>query len=305
MQIETLKMFSDLAETKSFTKAARLSGVTQSAISQRLSALERQFQSLLVERGQKRWRLTTEGQALYDCSKEILRTSQALFGKLEEVKHAASRIIRLAAIYSFGLNELPKHTRDFQARHPNIDLRVTCRRAGQIYDGVDDGAIDLGLVAYPRRDSELEIIPLFQEPLVLICYPKHPFASVRAISLRDLSGQNFVTFALDSPTGKAIDILLKRAHARVITVMETEDVEAIKRAVEVEAGIAIVPASAVQMPTTRESLAVLKLDGSALARPLAIIHKKSRPLTPLMLQLVQSLKDESHEAHKTRRSAAN
>ncbi len=72
MQIESLKVFCDLAETESFTKAAHINGVTQSAVSQQISSLERQFKSLLIERSKKKFRLTREGQVLYDFSKQII-----------------------------------------------------------------------------------------------------------------------------------------------------------------------------------------------------------------------------------------
>ena len=78
MQIESLKVFCDLAETESFTKAAQINGVTQSAVSQQISSLERQFKSLLIERSKKKFRLTREGQVLYDYSKQIIQTYDGL-----------------------------------------------------------------------------------------------------------------------------------------------------------------------------------------------------------------------------------
>ena len=78
MQIESLKVFCDLAETESFTKAAQINGVTQSAVSQTISALERIFKSLLIERSKKNFRLTREGQVFYDYSKQIIQTYASL-----------------------------------------------------------------------------------------------------------------------------------------------------------------------------------------------------------------------------------
>ena len=84
MQIESLKVYCDLAETESFTKAAQINGVTQSAVSQQISSLERTFKSLLIERSKKRFRLTREGQMLYDFSKQIIQTYESLHSKLQE-----------------------------------------------------------------------------------------------------------------------------------------------------------------------------------------------------------------------------
>ena len=85
MQIESLKVFCDLADTESFTKAAQINEVTQSAVSQQISSLERMFKSLLIERSKKKFRLTREGQVLYDYSKQMIATYEALQSKLQEM----------------------------------------------------------------------------------------------------------------------------------------------------------------------------------------------------------------------------
>jgi len=90
MQIESLKVFCDLAETQSFTRAAQINSVTQSAVSQQISSLERVFNSLLIERSKKRFRLTREGQVLYDYSKQLIQTFDSLQSKLQEIKDIVS-----------------------------------------------------------------------------------------------------------------------------------------------------------------------------------------------------------------------
>ena len=86
MQIESLKVFCDLAETESFTKAAQINDVTQSAVSQQISSLEKLFKSLLIERSKKKFRLTREGQVLYAYSKQIIQTYDSLQNRLQEIK---------------------------------------------------------------------------------------------------------------------------------------------------------------------------------------------------------------------------
>src|SRR5256714_10514018 len=113
MQIDSLKMFCDLAETESFTKAAQMNNVTQSAISQQISSLERQFSGLLVERSKKRFRLTREGQVLYDYSKQILAMYESLHNQFQEMKGIVSGNIRVGAVYSVGLYDLPPYLKRF------------------------------------------------------------------------------------------------------------------------------------------------------------------------------------------------
>src|SRR6184192_2469008 len=176
MQIESLKVFCDLAESGSFTKAAQINQITQSAVSQQISSLERTFKSLLIERSKKKFRLTREGEVLYDYSKQIIQTYKGLFGKLKEIKDIISGTIRVATIYSIGLHDLPPYLKKFLKTYPTVNVHVEYRRANQVYDDVMGNVVDLGLVAYPTRDSKLEIFPLRKDPLILICHPQHPFA---------------------------------------------------------------------------------------------------------------------------------
>src|SRR5215813_1799909 len=200
MQIESLKVFCDLAETESFTKAAKINQVTQSAVSQQISSLERGFKSLLIERSKKRFRLTREGQVLYEYSKQIIQTYDALQSRLQEIKDIISGTIRVATIYSIGLHDLPPYLKKFLKAYPTVHVHVEYRRASQVYEDVIGNVVDLGLVAYPVRDSKLEIFPLRRDPLVLVCHPQHPLAKHKVIKLKSISGQNFIGFEPDIPT---------------------------------------------------------------------------------------------------------
>src|SRR5512136_2525712 len=173
MQIESLKVFCDLAETESFTKAAQINNVTQSAVSQQISSLERIFKSLRIERSKKRFRLTREGQVLYDYSKQIIQTYESLHSKLQELKDIISGTIRVATIYSIGLHDLPPYIKRYLKSYPTVNVHVEYRRSNQVYEDVLGNVVDLGLVAYPSRDPKLEVVPLKKEPMVLICHKDH------------------------------------------------------------------------------------------------------------------------------------
>jgi len=290
MQIETLKVFCDLAETESFTKAAQINGVTQSAVSQQISSLERIFKSLLIERSKKQLRLTREGQVLYDYSKQIIQIYQSLDSKLQELKDIISGTIRVATIYSIGLHDLPPYIKKFMKNYPTVNIHVEYRRATQVYDDVLSNIVDMGLIAYPIKDSKLEIIPLRKEPLVLICHPQHPFTKQKSIKLKQLAGQKLISFEPDTPTRKALDTILKEHGVEVEHVMEFDNVETVKRAVEIDAGISIVPEGTVIQEIDKLSLASVEIEGGQFFRPLAAIYKKNRVLSPAMKQFLATLK---------------
>jgi len=292
MQIESLKVYCDLAETESFTKAAQINEVTQSAVSQQISSLERLFKSLLIERSKKRFRLTREGQVLYDYSKQIISTYDGLHSKLQEIKDIISCTIRVATIYSIGLHDLPPYLKKFLKTYPTVNVHVEYRRANQVYEDVLGNVVDLGLVAYPSRDSKLEIFPLRKDPLVLICHPHHPLAKSKSLKLKAISGQKFISFEPDIPTRKALDRILKEHSVHVQHVMEFDNIETVKRAVEIDAGVAIVPQGTVLQEVAKQSLAQVTLDDGEFYRPLAALYKKNKVLSPAMKQFLAVLKSE-------------
>lgn len=291
MQIESLKVFCDLTETESFTKAAQINGVTQSAVSQQISSLERNFKSLLIERSKKKFRLTREGQVLYDYSKQIIQTFDALHSKLQEIKDIISGTIRVATIYSIGLHDLPPYIKRFLKDYPTVHVHVEYRRSNQVYEDVLGNVVDLGLVAYPQKDAKLEIVPLRKDPLVLICHPHHPFAKQKSIRLKSIAGQKFVGFEPDIPTRKALDKILREHGVEVTNVMEFDNIETVKRAVEIDAGISIVPSGTIQQEISKQTLASVALDDADFFRPLAAIYKKNKVLSPAMRQFLTIIKD--------------
>jgi DNA-binding transcriptional LysR family regulator len=291
MQIESLKVFCDLAETESFTKAAQINGVTQSAVSQQISSLERLFKSLLIERSKKRFRLTREGQMLYDFSKQIIQTYESLHSKLQELKDIISGTIRVATIYSIGLHDLPPYIKKFLKSYPTVNVHVEYRRANQVYEDVLGNVVDMGLVAYPTKDAKLEIVPLHKDPLVLICHPHHPFAKLKNAKLKMLVGQKFVGFEPDIPTRKALDKILREHGVNVNNVMEFDNVETVKRAVEIDAGIAIVPQGTVTQEVNKQTLATVPLEDGSFFRPIAALYKKNKVLSPAMKQFLALLKE--------------
>jgi DNA-binding transcriptional LysR family regulator len=290
MHFDSLKIFCDLVDTESFTKAAQINQVTQSAVSQQVGMLENKFKTLLVERSKKNFRLTPEGQVFYDGSKKILQIHDALQNKLQEIQNIVSGDIRVATVYSIGLHDLPPYVKRFMQDHPTVNIHVEYRRANQVYEDVIGNIVDLGLVAYPPPDPKLQIIPLRKEPLVLACHPHNPLAKQKTIRIKMLEGQKFISFQPDMPTRKALDKILKDEGATVQHVMELDNIETVKRAVEIDSGVAIVPAGTIRTEVASQTLAAVKLAGNYY-RQLGVIHKKTKVLSPAMKQFIGLLKE--------------
>ncbi len=289
MQIENLKIFADLVETKSFSKSAKLNGLTQSAVSQQARAMERHFKALLVDRSQKQFQLTREGQRVYESSKEMLYAYDMLLSELQEMKKVISGMIRISTIYSIGLHELPPYIKKFLHDYPSVNVRVEYRRSNLVYEDILHNAVDFGLVAFPAKTRQIEAISFRNDHLVVIAHPGHPLAKRTEIEIRDLAGHRIIGFDPDIPTRKAVDTIFRDNKLEIEPVMEFDNIETVKRAVEVDHGIAIVPQATVVQEAKLGSLVVLHFKNRAYTRPLAILHRKGRVLTPAMKKFVEIL----------------
>ncbi|MBE2215654.1 MAG: LysR family transcriptional regulator [Opitutaceae bacterium] len=292
MQIDNFKVFADLVETRSFSKAAKLNAITQSAVSQQARAMERHFKTLLIDRSQKQFQLTREGQRVYEAAKEILHDYEKLLSELQELKKVISGTIRISTIYSIGLHELPPYIKRFLQEYPAVNVRVEYRRSNLVYEDILHNAVDFGLVAFPNKVRQIESIPFREDQMVLICHPQHPLASEPEIEVKALAGHKFIGFDPDIPTRKAIDAIFRDHRFEVEPVMEFDNIETVKRAVEIDAGIAIVPSATVQQEVKQKSLAMVPFKGRGFTRPLAILHRKGRVLTPAMRKFIDTLTTE-------------
>lgn len=296
MQIENFKIFADLVETKSFSKAAKLNGITQSAVSQQARAMERNFKTLMIDRSQKQFNLTREGQRIYEAAKEILHVYEKLESELQEMKKVISGTIRISTIYSIGLHELPPYVKRFLQEFPSVNVRIEYRRSNLVYEDILHNAVDFGLVAFPQKQRQIEMISFRNDRLVLITHPNHALAKATEVDLKTLAGHKFIGFDPDIPTRKAVDTIFRDNKLEITPVMEFDNIETVKRAVEIDHGIAIVPQATVQQELRQGTLAVVPFKGKEFTRPLAILHRKGRVLTPAMRKFVETLSAEGAAA---------
>lgn len=290
MQIENFKIFADLVETKSFSKSAKINGITQSAVSQQARAMERHFKTLLIDRSQKQFQLTREGQRVYEAAKDVLHTYDKLMSELQEMKKVISGTIRISTIYSIGLHELPPYIKRFLQAYPSVNVRVEYRRSNLVYEDILHNSVDFGLVAFPVKQRQIEAIYFRNDRLVLIMPPGHPFAKRgTAVEVKELAGQKVIGFDPDIPTRKAVDQILRDHKMEIEPVMEFDNIETVKRAVEIDHGIAIVPEATVVQELRLGTLVALSFKAKEFTRPLAILHRKGRVLTPAMKKFVDVL----------------
>jgi LysR family transcriptional regulator, transcriptional activator of the cysJI operon len=289
MHIENLKIFCDLVETKSFSKAAKTNSVTQSAVSQQLRATEKNLDAKIIDRAQKQFHLTHEGEIFYRFAKNILREIEQLRSDLQTSQSIVAGRLQISTIYSIGLYELPPFLKAFMQSFPAVSTHLEYRHCNRVYEDILNGDADLGLVAYPQKHRQIETLPFMQDRLAIICPPNHPLAKNKAIALKELQGQKFIAFEFDVPTRKAIDKYLHEAHVDVVSTLEVDSVETMKRAVEIGIGVAITPVSAIAYELSQKTLACIEIKNKSLLRPLAIVYRKGRTPNPAMQGFIDTL----------------
>ncbi len=292
MHLETLKVFCDVVETRSFSAAASQNFVTQSAVSQQVRMLEDRWGRRLLERTRGNVQLTPAGEILYQASKDIVQR----FHEMEALLQAAAKVIggtvRVATVHSIGLYELSGALKRYLKAFPQVQLHLEYGRSSKIYEDAVRGNIDLGIVAFPNRRAGITVIPFREDRLVLVVPPGHALARHRSVAVRRLSGEPLVGYERDIPTRKETDRYLRRHGAEVRYVMELDNVETIKRVVEIGHGIAILPEAAVRPEAKQKTLAVVQLTDQTLLRPLGIIHRQGKHFSPAAEKFIEYLRAE-------------
>ena len=281
MNLDVMKAFCDLVETGSFSKAAEANYISQSAVSQQLAKLERQFSTQLISRGGGMVAPTEAGKALYQGAKEIIRRWEQATGEVRSVASAVRGVLRVGTIYSVGFYLLDPFVRKFISAHPEVDLHVEYTRWNRIYAAVTSGEMDLGVVACPGKHRSIEVVPLAGEELVMVCSPGHRLAGRRRVDPADLKGEDFVAFEANVPTRRYIDRILKRRRVGVNVVMEFDNIELLKRAISVGAGLGILPRDNVRREASYGDLAYVRFrDPEKWIRPVAILRRRGRAPGP-------------------------
>jgi LysR family transcriptional regulator, transcriptional activator of the cysJI operon len=304
MHIETLKVFCDIIESGSFSYAASQNFVTQSAVSQQVRSLEDKYDCRLIERGRAGVKPTAAGQILYNSSKEIVRRFMELENRLREIGSVVAGSIRVGTVYSVGLHELPPYLTEFLRNFPAVNVHLEYLRSNKIYEDLIEGKIDLGVVAYPAKRSQIVTVAFRSDELVLVVPPDNPLAKQNKVSFGQLAGQKFVGYERDIPTRKAADRILRDHGVKPVYTMEFDNIETIKRAVETGFGLAIVPKPTVEVETARGLLKILEFQEGTFTRPLAIIYKRGRELSPAVKKFVDVL-TQTHPAQSGRGEKAD
>ena len=230
MSFENLKLFKDIAQSKSFSRGAALNEVSQSAASQHVQELERTLGISLLDRSTRPLSVTAAGQMYADFCRDVLRRKEEFAVALEQLKHQVEGTVRVASIYSVGLSEMAQLEEEFSRRQPKAQLEVEYLRPEKVYSTVLADGADLGLVSYPEPSREITVLPWRQEQMVVAAGPEHPLAHKGHIRAEDLNGVDFIGFDEDLPIRREVDRFLREHGIEVTQALHFDNLQMIKEA---------------------------------------------------------------------------
>ena len=273
MQIRALKVFCDVITRKSFSKAADDNGITQSAASQTIHQIESHFGVKLLDRSKRPFVMTEEGKVCFDHCVKLVRQFEELESRLSNLHSHSSDTVRVASIYSVGLSYMKQFVQRFTELNPQINVQLEYHHPSEVYNLVKSGDADLGLLSYPTATNSVAVIPWREEKMSIVISPDHPLASDHEVSLNDLNGFDMVGFDQNLRIGQEINRVLANANATPNVVMEFDNIETLKRAIEINAGFSILPQAHVQREVSAGTLTAVTVNDNSLVRPVGIIHR--------------------------------
>jgi len=291
--IDQLKLFRDIAHSRSVSRGARASGISQSAASQHVQEMERLLETRLLDRSTRPLGLTDAGRLYYDFCRDVLRREQEFQAALKQLRGRVEGTVRVAAIYSVGILDMARLEQELSRRMPEAQVQVEYLRPEKVYEAVEAEQADLGIVSYPAPGKEVAAIPWREEKMMAAMAPSHPLASRRMLTLADLAGQDFVAFDDDLRVGREVQRYLRRNGAQVNVVMHFDNIQTMKEAVALGAALSILPIRVLGSDIEQGRLRAIPIKGCTLVRPLGIIHLRRKHFNRATQAFLDLLREEA------------
>src|SRR5258708_23779128 len=295
MHLRFVEIFCDVAQRRSFSKGAQVHEVSQSSASQAVNFLEKRLGTKLIDRSKRPLELTPAGEVYFEGCRELLERFRAVEDRVQAIADRVAGPVRVAAIYSVGLMQMEHFVQRFEVLYPDTRLRLEYLHPDRVYQQVLDDEADLGLVSHPRRGGDLVSIDWQEQPMAVVVPPGHRLAGRGSISISELDGEDYVGFTRELTIRREADRQLKRSRITVDVGHEFDNIETIKRAIEIGSAVALLPGPTVWQEISSGTLSSVALSDVNLVRPLGIVHKRNKQLTTALQKFIELFQ---HDAPK-------
>ena len=278
MDVNQLEVLVAVANEQSFSRAAQSLHRTQPAVSQAIRRLEVELGEPLFDRSSKDGTLTAAGRVLFDFAEQMLNLRLGAHRAIKELKDLHHGKLALSANEYTVMYLLPVLA-VFRARHPHLKVEVKRSLASRIASEVLGRGVEIGVVSFKPADEAIASIPVVMDELALIVAPSHPLAAKETVSVRELGAESFIAHNVASPYRERVVRTFEKYKTPLNISMEMPTLEAIKRLVEQEMGVALVPRLTAQVEIAHKQIVALTVREMRFERRLHLIYRKGATLS--------------------------
>ena len=305
MDLSQLEVFLTVVREGRFSRAAEKLFRTQSAVSQTIHKLESELGEPLFDRSSREGLLTDAGQVLREYAERLLNLRSNAHEALAELREVHKGNLAIAANEFTALYLLPV-LGEFRRLHPGIKLTVQRSLGSRIPDDVLRHNAELGVLTYDPEDPQLHSAVVYQDELVFVVPAKHPLASEKVVSIRQLGAESFAAHNVTSPYRDKVIQAFKKYKTPLHMDIELPTLQAIKRFVAMGNGVAFLPEISVESELARGELIHIPVRELRLHRKLRLIYRKAAGLSHAgraFLKVAEAMAMQKHGRYRFQRES--
>lgn len=292
MNFNQLLAFYEVARQRNFTRAAKNLAVSQPAVTRRILEMERAHNVKLLERTSRNVVLTGPGKMLMSYVERMVALAEEAEISLKSTVELKTGRIEIGASRPVASAYLSAISVGFKKRFPGVVPVIHVENSHWIFEQVLAFRLDLGIIGIKPRHPDMIVSPFFDEALVLVVSPSHPWAKRKSFKLKELTGQPLVMREKGSGTRELIESALEKSDAKPIIAMEIGSNEAIKRAVEGNIGLAFFPPSVVDAEVKQGEMKALKISDVRLELSFNVVYHQEKRSSPLIRAFMEVLNEQ-------------
>lgn len=298
MELRQLRYFVSLVEHGSVHGAARANFVTAPAVSVQLKDLEDEVGAKLFVKNGRSLHLTPAGEMFLVHARDILQRVNGLSLTMQRLHNNEVGTLRIGSIDAASVYVLPKIFRMYRQRYPGVDIEVMVADSTQLLDAIVRDALEVAIVTLPVSHDELDVVPLYKDPMVVVAHPRHALARRRSVDLATLVQSKLITYPHGSTTRQVIDQVFQHEGLALHAAMELSSPEAMKCLAQAGIGASILPVSMVRADIKRGSMRLLRVRGATFTRMLGLVKRKKMILSSNGRMFVTMLAERFSLAHR-------
>jgi DNA-binding transcriptional LysR family regulator len=273
MLLVHIEGFLEVARLNSVSRAAETLYVTQPTLTARLHALERELGERLFVRARHGMRLTDAGRAFMPYAERAVRALREGRRAIEELETGHAGQLHLAAAPAVSTYILPAVLENFVAAHPRVEVAVKTGHSEDVLRMVLSDQAQVGL-GRALRHPDVVLQPFYEEELVLVVAPDHPFGRQGKATMAELGSEQLIMFDRTSSYYEITHAAFLAAGVSLRGMMELDNIEAAKKMVERALGVALLPGTAVSRELAAGVLARVELsDGAPIRRSIVAMRR--------------------------------